>query len=297
MGRDELVTEQHSAEASDLDLRSTRELIELMNREDATVAGAVAGAGDEIAAVVEELVERLGRGGRLFLVGAGSSGRLAQAEAAECAATFSSTQEQVLAVVAELETATALEREKAEDDEDGGRRAMESLPVTAADAVVFVSAGGRSPFVLGAAAAAGTARAFTACIVSVPTSPLATLCETAICVVVGPEVLAGSTRLKAGTAQKLVLNTLSTVTMIRLGKTYRGLMVDVLPANQKLQERVRRIVGEATGAPEADVERALRDSGGETKVAIVSLLADVDAEAARARLAAAGGNIRLALIE
>jgi N-acetylmuramic acid 6-phosphate etherase len=296
MESDELVTEERSAAAADLDLRSTRELVELMNREDATVAAAVAGAGEDIAAVVDELVERLGRGGRLVLVGAGSSGRLAQAEAAECAATFSTAPGQIAAVAAGAEAATAQEREAAEDDEEAGRRGIASLAVNPADAVVCLSAGGRSSFVLGAAAAAGGAGAFTACVVSVPASPLAARCDAAICVVVGPEILAGSTRLKAGTAQKLVLNTLSTVTMIRLGKTYAGLMVDVSPANEKLRERVRRIVGEATGAAEAEVERALTESGGETKVAIVSLLADVDAGAARARLAAAGGNIRLALI-
>ena len=149
---------------------------------------------------------------------------------------------------------------------------------------------------LGAAWAAGGAGAFTACVVSVPESELAEYSDVTISAVVGPELLAGSTRLKAGTAQKLILNTLSTVTMIRLGKTYAGLMVDVVPANEKLRARVRRIVAEATGASDEDVERALVDAGGEAKVAIVSLLADVDTETARTRLAAAGGNVRLALL-
>ena len=296
MDRDELVTEARAAGGADLDLRSTRELVELMNREDALVPAAVAAAGDQIAAVVNELVERLGHGGRFVLVGAGSSGRLAQAEAAECEATFSTPPGQVVALVAGADAASALEREAAEDDEDAGRRAIEAIDVTPADAVVLVSAGGRSPFVLGAAAAAGAAGAVAACVVSVPASELAALCDVAISVVVGPEVLAGSTRLKAGTAQKLVLNTLSTVTMIRLGKTYAGLMVDVSPANEKLRARVRHLVGEATGASPEDVERALAEAGGEAKVAIVSLLAGMDAETARVRLAAVGGNVRLALI-
>jgi N-acetylmuramic acid 6-phosphate etherase len=296
MDRDELVTEARAAGGADLDLRSTRELVELMNREDAIVPAAVAAAGEEIAAVVDELVERLGRGGRLALVGAGSSGRLAQAEAAECEATFSMPPGQVVALVAGVDASSPLEREAAEDDEEAGRRAIESLGVTPTDTVVLVSAGGRSPFVLGAAAASGAAGAFTACVVSVTTSELAALCDAAICAVVGPEVLAGSTRLKAGTAQKLVLNTLSTVAMIRLGKTYAGLMVDVAPANEKLRSRVRRLVGEATGASADDVERALAEASGETKVAIVSLLAGMDAETARVRLAAVGGNVRLALI-
>ncbi len=297
MERDEVVTEARAAGSSDLDLRSTRELVELMNREDATVAAAVAAAGDEIAAVVDELVERLGRGGRLVLVGAGSSGRLAQAEAAECEATFSTPPGQVVAVVAGTEAGSPLEREAAEDDEDAGRFAIDKLEVTRDDTVLLVSAGGHSRFVLGAATAAGAAGAFTACVVCVPVSEVAALCDAAICVVVGPEVLAGSTRLKGGTAQKFVLNTLSTVAMIRLGKTYAGLMVDVSPANEKLRDRVRRIVAEATGASEEDVAKALAEARGEAKVAIVALLADIGAEAARARLAAARGNVRLALIE
>jgi len=162
---------------------------------------------------------------------------------------------------------------------------------------VLISAGGRSPFVIGAAAAAEAAGAFTACVVCVPDSELAAVCDAAIGAVVGPEVLAGSTRLKAGTAQKPVLNTLSTVTMIRLGKTYAGLMVAVAPANEKLRARVRRIVAEATGASADEVERALADADGDAKVAIVSLLAGVGAGDARARLATAGGNVQLALVE
>jgi N-acetylmuramic acid 6-phosphate etherase len=296
MDRDELVTEARAQEGADLDLRSTRELVELMNREDSSVPHAVAGVASDIVAVVDELVDRLGRGGRLVLVGAGSSGRLAQAEAAECEATFSTSPGQVVAVVAGADAHSSIEREAAEDDEDTGRRALASLALTRADAVVLVSAGGRSPFVLGAAWSAAAAGAFTACVVSVPASELEPLCDAAICAVVGPELLAGSTRLKAGTAQKLILNTLSTVTMIRLGKTYAGLMVEVVPANEKLRARVRRIVAEATGASDEDAARALVEAGGEAKVAIVSLLADVDAEAARARLTAADGNVRLALV-
>jgi N-acetylmuramic acid 6-phosphate etherase len=296
MDRDEFVTEARAPQHADLDLRSTGELIELMNREDSSVPAAVAAETEEIAAVVDELVERLGRGGRLILVGAGSSGRLAQGEAAECEATFATPPGQVIAVVAGADAHSSLEREAAEDDEDAGRRALAALELTRDDAVVLVSAGGRSPFVLGAAWTAGVAGAFTACVVSVPESELAGHCDVTISAVVGPELLAGSTRLKAGTAQKLVLNTLSTVTMIRLGKTYAGLMVDVVPANEKLRARVRRIVAEATGASDEDVERALVDAGGEAKVAIVSLLADVDAQTSRARLAAAGGNVRLALV-
>jgi len=285
MDRDEPVTEARAAEAADLDLRTTFDLVELMNLEDAAVPAAVAGARVDVAAVVDEIVERLGLGGRLILVGAGTSGRLAEAEAAECGATFSS--QAVLAV--------ATSTDAAEDDGAAGREGLARL-VRGDDVVVLVSASGRTPFVLGAAHAAAASGAFTACIVSAPDSELAALCDRTITVVVGPELLAGSTRLKAGTAQKLVLNTLTTVAMIRLGKTYGNLMVDVAPANEKLRGRVRRIVQEATGASAAAVDDALADAGGEAKVAIVALLAGVDADAARAKLTAAGGNIRLALI-
>src|SRR6266540_3275912 len=240
MAPDDPVTERRRAD--ELDLRSTRELVELMNREDATVPAVVGAAGPQIAVVVDEVVARLARGGRLVYVGAGTSGRLAAADSAECEATFAAAPGQVLALVAV--------------DEAG---------------------------------------AFTACVVSAPASELARAVDREILVVVGPEVVAGSTRLKAGTAQKLVLNTLSTVAMIRLGKTFGDLMVEVVAANEKLRGRVRRIVGAATGAPAADVERALADAGGDAKVAIVSLLAGVDAPAARAQLDAAGGNLRSAL--
>jgi N-acetylmuramic acid 6-phosphate etherase len=292
---DDPLTEARGAASSDLDLRSTGELLDLMNREDATVAGAVGNALAEIAAVVDEIVERVGRGGRLIYLGAGSSGRLAEVDASECEATFSTPPGQIVAVVAGSDAPTALEREGAEDDEAAGARAVEQLAAGADDAVITVSASGRTPYALGAARAAASAGAFTACVVCAAGSELARASDRAITVPVGPEILAGSTRLKAGTAQKLVLNMLSTVAMIRLGKTYSGLMVDVVPANDKLRARVRRIVAEATGAAPETVDAALAASDGEAKVAIVSILMGIDADDARARLAAASGNLRHAL--
>ncbi len=286
MAPDDPVTERRRAD--ELDLRSTRELVELMNREDATVPAVVGAAGPQIAVVVDEVVARLARGGRLVYVGAGTSGRLAAADSAECEATFAAAPGQVLALVAVDDAAE-------EDDADAGALAVRTAEVGPDDAVVAVSAGGATRFAIGAARAAAEAGAFTACVVSAPASELARAVDREILVVVGPEVVAGSTRLKAGTAQKLVLNTLSTVAMIRLGKTFGDLMVEVVAANEKLRGRVRRIVGAATGAPAADVERALADAGGDAKVAIVSLLAGVDAPAARAQLDAAGGNLRSAL--
>jgi N-acetylmuramic acid 6-phosphate etherase len=294
-GLDALATEAGGAPSADYDLHETLELVELMSAEDATVPAAVRAAGSSIAATVDAISHRVRRGGRLVYVGAGSSGRIAALDAAECESTFSIPPEKVVALVAGGMSSPPLAQEAAEDDRDAGAADILALQVSPEDAVVAVSASGRTPYALGAAAAASEAGALTACIVSVRGSELARLVEHEIAVVVGPEFLAGSTRLKAGTAQKLVLNMLSTISMIRLGKTYGNLMVDVNATNEKLRARVRRIVQSATGASREQVEEALAASGGETKVAIVSLIAGIDAEQARKRLDAAGSSIRLAL--
>jgi N-acetylmuramic acid 6-phosphate etherase len=215
------------AGGADYELRSTLELVERMNDEDALVAAAVRTASVEIAAVVDAVVDRLRDGGRLIYVGAGSSGRLGALDAAECESTFSAAPGQVLALVAGSELESTAEQEAAEDDVEAGAEAVTALGVTAADAVVGISASGRTPYVLGAMAAAAAAGAVTACVVSVRDSELSDVVEHEVVVLVGPEFLAGSTRLKSGTAQKLVLNMLSTISMIRLGKTFGNLMVDV----------------------------------------------------------------------
>ena len=295
MGLDDLITEARSAETRDLDLRSTDQLVELMNRQDTAVPAAVASQAAGIAAAVDAVVERLQAGGRLVYVGAGTSGRLAEVDAYECESTFSAEPGQVVALVAGAGAPSSFEQEAAEDDADAGRRDVHSLGVGATDAVVGISASGRTPYVLGAVEAAAAAGALTIAIVSVPDSQLGALAEREIAVVVGPELLAGSTRLKAGTAQKLVLNMLSTIAMIRLGKTFDNLMVDVSASNEKLRARVQRIVMTATGAPRERVDEALVAADGSAKVAIVMLLAGIEAPAARKRLAAADGNIRLAL--
>jgi N-acetylmuramic acid 6-phosphate etherase len=292
---DDLVTEAPSPEASDLDLRSTRELVALMNHEDATVPAVVAAAGDQVAAAVDAIVERLGEGGRLIYVGAGSSGRLAAVDAAECETTFAAGPGQVVALVAGAHLTSAVEQEAAEDDAEAGARELRALEVSAADAVVGISASGRTPYVVGAAEAAGKVGALTVGVVSAPDSELGRLVQYAISIVVGPEVVAGSTRLKAGTAQKLVLNTISTVSMIRLGRTFGNLMVDVRATNEKLRARAQRIVQLATGSTTAEAERALTAADGNAKVAIVSLLTGLDPDSARAQLADANDNVRLAL--
>jgi N-acetylmuramic acid 6-phosphate etherase len=293
-GLDALATEAGSEASADYDLRSTIELVELMNAEDATVPTAVQAASKAIAATAETIADSLRRGGRLVYVGAGSSGRIAALDASECESTFSTEPGQVVALVAGGAYAPPLEQEAAEDDRESGAVDVAALEPRAEDVVVGISASGRTPYVLGAIDAARAAGAQTACVVSVEGSPLEEVVERAIVVVVGAEFLAGSTRLKAGTAQKLVLNMLSTISMIRLGKTFGNLMVDVSATNEKLRARVRRIVRTATGASAIEVENALVAADGDAKVAIVSLLANVDAAEARRRLEEAGQSIRLA---
>jgi len=292
---DELATEAWNAAGADLDLRSTEELVELMNEEDATVPAAVAVARDAIAVAVDAIAARLQEGGRLIYVGAGTSGRLAAVDAAECESTFSTCPGQVVALVAGGAASSAAAQEAAEDDAAAGAAELQACKVSAGDAVVGVSASGRTPYVLGALGAARSAGALTVAVVSVDDSALSELVDHEIAVVVGPELVAGSTRLKAGTAQKLILNTISTVSMIRLGKTFGNLMVDVDATNDKLRARVRRIVRQATGASPGAVEAALAESDGEAKVAIVALLTGEDAATARALLADSDGVVRKAL--
>jgi N-acetylmuramic acid 6-phosphate etherase len=295
MIEDALVTEAGGDPDAGYERRDTVELVELMNVADATVAGAVAAASSEIAAAIDAIVDRMRAGGRLVYVGAGSSGRIAALDASECEATFSTAPGAVVALVAGGETAPPLEQAAAEDDRDRGAAEILALRLSAVDSVVGVSASGATPYVLGALDAATRAGALTACVASTPHSELGAIVDHEIAVVVGPEFLAGSTRLKAGTAQKLVLNTISTISMIRLGKTYGNLMVDVAAANEKLQDRVRRIVAAASGASADEVDDALAAADGDARVAIVSLLAGIDADTARARLDESGRSIAHAL--
>jgi len=279
-------TEAARSDLADLDLRSTRDLVRLLNDEDATVPAAVAEAGDALAAAIDAIVERMRRGGRLIYAGAGTSGALAALDAAECSTTFGSPPGEVLAVVAQ--------QDADEDDRAAATNALHGLALRPEDCVVAVSASGSTPFVLAALEAANETGALGVAVASAGDSRAAALAEHEIAAVVGPEVIAGSTRLKAGTAQKLILNTISTVTMIRLGRTYGGLMVGVIPANEKLRERARRNVVLASGASEERVDEALQAAAGDARVALVSLLAGVDADSARSRLQASEGSVRKA---
>jgi N-acetylmuramic acid 6-phosphate etherase len=273
--------------APDLESLPTRRLVGLINAADATVADAVADAGDDLAGAIDAIAARLAGGGRLVYAGAGTSGRLAELDALECAPTFGSPPE-VLALVAADEL-------EAEDDETSGRSLVRAAAVGPADAFVAVSASGSTRFTLAALDEAARAGALTVAVVCARGSELARAADLAIVADVGPELVAGSTRLKAGTAQKLILNAISTVTMVRLGRTYAGLMVGVAPENAKLRARARRNVVLASGAPEETVDAALAAAGGDARVALVTLLAGVDPSTARERLEHAHGSVRQAL--
>jgi N-acetylmuramic acid 6-phosphate etherase len=292
--RSEPQLEGHRTDLHDLDLRSTRALVELMNDEDATVAAAVRRAAPQLADAVDAIAARLAAGGRLVYAGAGSSGRLALVDAVECGPTFGLEPGRVLALVAGGADAHAVAQERAEDDAGAGAADVAAAEVSHADAVVALSASGRTPYALGAAEEARARGALVVAVVCAAGAPLADLADHAVVAAVGPEVITGSTRLKAGTAQKLVLNTISTATMVRLGRTYGNLMVDVVASNAKLRARALRAVAVAAGVGEDEARTALDAAAGEVKTAIVSLLTGEDADGARARLTAAGGSVRAA---
>ena len=270
-----------------LEDRATRALVGLMNAADDSVADAVAAAGGELADAIDAIVDRLAGGGRLVYVGAGTSGKLGELDAVECSPTFGTPAEQVIAL--------HVDEFDAEDDEELGRRLVQEAGVTAADAVVAISASGSTPFTLAALEEAQARGALGVAVVCATGSPLADAADRAVVADVGPEIVSGSTRLKAGTAQKMILNTISTVAMIRLGRTYAGLMVAVAQTNTKLRERARRNVAIASGAPDEAVEAALEAADGDARVALVALIANVDAADARRRLDGAGGSVTVAL--
>ncbi|HSC92631.1 MAG TPA: N-acetylmuramic acid 6-phosphate etherase [Gaiellaceae bacterium] len=295
MTHTEPVTERRADDLADLDLLPTQRLVERINDEDARVAPAVRAAVAPLARAVDAIEERLREGGRLVYVGAGSSGRLALVDAAECGPTFGVPEGTVLALIAGGPAAAAAAQEAAEDDAGAGADDVAAAAVGPADAVVALSAGGSTPYTVGAARAARDAGALLVAVVCTEGSELGALADHEVVALVGPEVIAGSTRMKAGTAQKLVLNTLSTATMIRLGRTYGNLMVDVVASNAKLRARARRAVALASDASEEEADAALAASGGDAKVAIVSLLLGLDPDAARERLERTGGVVRAAV--
>ena len=290
-----LTTEAYRPELADVDRLPTLEIARLMNGEDGSVAAAVAEQLPGIAAAVDAVAARMARGGRLIYAGAGTAGRLGVLDASECPPTFNTDPEQVVGLIAGGPAALVTSVEGAEDSRELAESDLAALTPTPDDTVVGVSASGRTPYAIGAVEYARARGALTVGLACNRGSALAAAAEHGIEVVAGPEFLTGSTRLKAGTAQKLVLNMLSTITMIRLGKTYGNLMVDVRASNEKLRARSRRIVAQVTGARDDVVESALAATDGEVKHAILVILADVDAPTAARLLTESAGHLRAAL--
>lgn len=288
------VTEARNPKTAEIDTLSSLEIVALINEEDAKVASAVRQQLSHIADAVDVIVERLNRGGRLLYFGAGTSGRLGVLDASEMPPTFGTPPGLVQGFIAGGDAALRRSAEAAEDDPEAGASVVRDTQVRENDVIVGVTASGSAPWVLGATAEAQRCGAATIALTCNPESPLARQCSVVIAPVVGPEVIAGSSRMKAGTAQKTVLNMLSTVTMIRLGKVYGNLMVDVQPTNAKLRLRALRILREASGVDDKSARAALEATGNQVKPALVMLLTGVDADEARRRLAATGGFVRRA---
>jgi N-acetylmuramic acid 6-phosphate etherase len=289
---DHLQTESRNPASTNLDELSALEIVRLMNAEDAHVALAVATQAEAIARAIDAIADRLRTGGRLIYAGAGTSGRLGVLDATECPPTFSAPPGQVVGIIAGGPAALTRAVEGAEDHPELAEQDLAALHVGPKDVVVGIATSGRTPYALGAVEYARRLGAFTIGFSCNSDSELTPLVDVAIAPVVGPEVLSGSTRLKAGTATKLVLNMLTTGAMVRLGKTFGNLMVDLRATNNKLRIRSKRIVRQVTGLPAQAAEALLLRCGGEVKTALVAHLARVDAEEARRRLEAAGGQVR-----
>lgn len=288
-------TEAVDPRYANLDQMSVLEVATAMNEAEMEVPRAVNRSLHEISAAITAIVGQLGNGGRMFYVGAGTPGRLGILDASECPPTFSTDPEMVQGIIAGGPSAIINAVEGAEDDYDAGRGLIEQYSITAGDVVVGVTASGRTPFVIGAVDAARELGAVTVGVSSNANAELSVAAQFPIEVVVGPEIVSGSTRLKAGSAQKQVLNMLSTVTMVQLGKTYGNLMVDVSTTNAKLRVRARNLVQRVTGASEEVASEALARGEGHVKIASVMILRSVDAQEAKALLAEAHGNLRAVL--
>lgn len=291
-----LVSETRNPATMTLDQLSTLEMMHAFNQEDRKVPEAIAQVLPAIAEAVDLATASLQEGGRLIYLGAGTSGRLGVLDASECPPTFGVPHGLVIGLIAGGPGALLKAVEGAEDDPALGEADLKALDVTAADMVVGLAASGRTPYVIGALRYARDVGCRTAAISCNPHSPIAQEAQVAISPVVGPEALTGSTRLKSGTAQKLVLNMISTGAMVKLGKVYQNLMVDVKATNVKLLDRACRIVVEATGAEREKARQALVQADNEVKPAILMLLANIDVAEARERLKQHNGYLREALI-
>ena len=290
-----LSTEQPNQAANDLDRKSSLEIARLINAEDATVALAVTRALPQIARAIDQVAAALRRGGRLIYVGAGTSGRIAALDAVECPPTFNTDPGSVQFILAGGNKALASESETSEDDSAAGRQEMSRRKPTKKDVVVGIASSGRTPFTVAAIVEARRRGAQTIALTCNSNSPLERSAHFAIVTQVGAEVLAGSSRMKAGTAHKMVLNMISTAAMTRLGYVYGNLMVNVAPKNSKLLDRAIRILEQATGATHESATKALKASGNRTPLALVMLAAGVTRAQASTALKKANGHVREAI--
>lgn len=290
----QLVSEARNPATMQIDLMSTDEILAAMNAEDAKVSRAVETELPHIGAAVDKIVEAFKAGGRLIYMGAGTSGRLGVLDASECPPTFGVPEGMVVGLIAGGDRALRYPIEGAEDDRDEGRRDLERVEVSAKDVVVGIAVSGRTPYVIGGLDYAASIGATTVALSCNPDSAIARMANIAISPVVGPEALTGSTRLKSGTAQKLVLNMLTTASMIRIGKSYENLMVDLSVSNEKLAARATRILVEATNCTPEEAENYLAQSNNNVKLAILMALTGLDAKAGEAALIEADGFLRRA---
>src|ERR671931_822186 len=291
--RDPRATEQRNPRSERIDAASSLEIVDLMHAEDRTVPGVVQGQREHIARAIDLIVTAFQGAGRLVYIGAGTSGRLGVLDASECPPTFSVPPTMVIGIIAGGYGALVKSAEGAEDDVNAGMAAMDTAEVTSRDVVVGIAASGTTPYVRAALGKAQTLGAKTVLLTcSTPPRVLADTCDVIINPITGPEIITGSTRLKAGTATKLVLNMLSTGAMIRLGKVYGNLMVDLMALRAKLHDSGERIVMEVGGVSRAAAREALARAGGSVKVAIVMVRRTVSADEARKLLAEAGGFVR-----
>ncbi len=290
-----MTTETRNPRTMQLDQMSELEIVTVMNEEDARVPLAIAKCLPQIAQAAAWAVEAFEQGGRLFYMGAGTSGRLGVLDAAECPPTFGVPQGMVVGLIAGGEKAFIVAVEGAEDSRELAVQDLQSHHLTAKDFVVGIAASGRTPYVLGGLDYARSVGCHTAAIACNPGSAVGKAADLAIEVNCGPEVLTGSTRLKSGTAQKLILNMISTASMVRIGKAYQNLMVDVMQTNEKLHTRAENIVMDATGVERSVARHAIDEAKGSVKTAITMLLADCDATEAARRLEASHGHVREAI--
>lgn len=286
-----MITETRNPASVEIDQLPTLEMLRVINQEDQQVALAVSQLLPEITRAVDAIAAAFGKGGRLVYIGAGTSGRLGILDASECPPTYGVSAEQVVGLIAGGHKAILQAVENAEDDAELGAQDLKNIQFCANDVLVGIAASGRTPYVLGAMAHARAVGATVCSISCNPGSPLAQAADISMVAVVGPEIVTGSSRMKAGTAQKLILNMLSTGAMIRTGKVYGNLMVDVEATNAKLVERQKRIVMEATDCERAVAERALAQADNHCKTAIVMTLAGLTADEARTRLQSSNGFI------